>query len=89
MEIFNSWNSDKKYNKCKILEDNYIDILNEIPIFDIDKIIINKQLDEYKENLVTFLDTSIKKTEWIYAWHPENKWFNFPLHLRTFKTPIF
>ena len=44
MEIFNSWNSDKKYNKCKILEDNYIDILNEIPIFDINKIIINKQL---------------------------------------------
>ena len=79
-KLFYSTN-DIPFEKLKILEHNYKIILSEIPPFDINKVKIKRNADEWvnKLNLDNF--DKIKKCDtWIEGWNAEkDTWFNYPI----------
>ena len=81
MEIFENCDSKTIYNKFKLLENSYKEIINEIPLFDIDKITVTRKFNEWdNENGRDFLEKKLKDNkEWIYSWDVNSKMFNFPL----------
>ena len=80
INTFQNSESNDRYNKFKILEDNYKMILDEIPPFDITKITIERKRNEWNnEEGAMFLDKMNNNIEWVGSWDPSKKWFNFPL----------
>jgi len=80
MEVFENYKSKPIYNKFKLLEDNYENILYEIPLFDINKVTIYRQYHEWNnEGGALFIEKLNNNTEWIGSWDIDKKWFNFPL----------
>jgi len=80
--IFYSWYSDVKYNKFKILEDSYLQILAEVPHLNMDKIRIDRRQDQWTDNSYSFIEELKYNKDWIRSWDPSKKWFNFPLIYR-------
>ena len=87
-DIFENCDSKKYYNKFKILEDSYEQIVNEIPPFDINKITIHREFNHWINDSINdndneqgkeFLEKINNNKEWIYAWDVNKKLFNFPL----------
>jgi hypothetical protein len=72
---------DTPFNQLKILEHNYKTILSEIPPFDITKVTIKRNPNEWinKLNLDNF--NKIKKCDtWIEGWNDQKDvWFNYPI----------
>jgi hypothetical protein len=80
MKVFENYESKPNYNKFKLLEDNYEIILSEIPLFDINKVTIYRQYQEWNnEDGILLAEKLSTNTEWIGAWDISKKWFNFPL----------
>ena len=84
MELFENVDSRNYYNKFKLLEDSYEQIVNEIPPLDINKVTISRKMNEWinKDNMEAgqiLLSKLNNNKEWIFSWDVNNKMFNFPL----------
>jgi aspartyl/asparaginyl beta-hydroxylase (cupin superfamily) len=80
MNVFENCNSKKSYNKFKLLEDSYKDIICEIPQFDINKVSIYREQNEWNnEKGIKLAQKLHTNKEWVGSWDISKKWFNFPL----------
>jgi aspartyl/asparaginyl beta-hydroxylase (cupin superfamily) len=72
---------DLQFQKLKYLEHNYKTILSEIPTFDINKVKIKRNPQEWIDKINSDTFNKIKNCDtWIEGWD-ENKftWYNYPL----------
>lgn len=68
------------YSKFKLLENNYLNILKEIPVFDISKVTIKRNAGDWLNDTADkIVDSLSNNKEWISSWDSSNTWFNFPL----------
>jgi hypothetical protein len=72
---------DIPFNQLKILEYNYKTILSEIPPFDITKVTIKRNPNEWIDNLNLNNFNKIKNCNtWIEGWNDQKDvWFNYPI----------
>ena len=82
------YNTDD-YKMIKLLEDNYKDILSEIPYFNIDKSSEYKRREEgkwfgtaSKEDFYKYIKNL--KSDWYEGWQGDKVWYNFPLMIDNF-----
>ena len=73
--------NDILFYKLKILEHNYKIILSEIPPFDITKVLIKRNIDEWHDNIENNTFNIIKNcSTWVEGWNKEkHTWYNYPL----------
>jgi beta-hydroxylase len=70
----------KQYPQFKILEDNWKIIRKEIPLFNINKISIERSQDTWLgEKMDKFVEKFKNKVEWFKAWADNDSWYNFPI----------
>lgn len=65
-----------KYTDLAVFENNFMKIYNEIPVFDINKISVERDRDSWNNSDGEALANSLK-SEWIKGWQTD--WYNFPL----------
>lgn len=81
-----SFTENSKYNKLKILEENYLIIKSEIPSFDLSSVKLKRRKDFWYDTIdntetKNFIDEMVTNSNWIGGWDKTNIWYTFPLIL--------
>ena len=71
----------KLVRRFKVLETCYKDLVAEIPPFDQTKVTFKREAGVWYNDQEKLQQLSSNR-DWIAAWDPENRWFNFPLVMK-------